>query len=714
MRSGLMLGTKHEDIKLLAHIENAEYSTAQSMSVYFRESYQNYRLANGHIYSSADLDKLELEKRPAFVYNLFRPILLQLAGNFKSNMGKVEALPRTPGDFKMANITNDLLDYALMTANNVEYQLVMSYINAIIGRIGWIYGDWRYDLDPDGMYWLENYNPFRVLFDTSYATRNTKKWDWIIDRGFYSVEEIRNIFSANDMDLWDEITEKAKIMMGDSDVKNRQILSMMERITGMQVQYKGKDTGYDEFDAAFTQLNYGNTEYYNSNTGKFKVIDFHERRSEQVFVASLQNGDEFDITGHVNSLVKKAKESFGSGYRNAIVEIRDRMIAGNFGEPTIERRVINQMYQTAVCPSLNLILSDEPYTVQNGNFKLIPVFCFEMGQDILDWKSYIDDITDPVRGVNLDLNTIQTYLMKTAQGETWYEEDALGEFEDDFKSNKINAYKKVKERAISGGKIKKIFPPALPPGLANFASIREDLVKKVSGIRDNAMGTAENSSESGKLFGQRVAQSDLLQIIPQDNAISQMKLIGENCADNLFHYLTPGRVIRIVSDETNPYWVQINGETINKLFFDKEGNPKGGEEIPGKLTESKYDIVISQVPYGQTAKDRQAQELMMLTEVALKIDRPDYVKFDYFVKSSMLKNKEEWLTHIQSVDQNMAAMAEQQKAEQEKIKQLGEAKEMANIQKDKFDLESKGIDNINKKRELDTDVALENAINQII
>ena len=695
MNNSLIMGTPAEDLKLVAYVESAEYSASRSFDTYFREIYENFRRANGKIYNQADLEKLNLEKRPAFVYNLFRPILLQLSGNYRSNLGKVELFPKTPDDLEIINILNDLCDHALLTANNFEIEMTKAYINSIIGRIGWIYSDYRYDIDPEGMFWYEAYNPFRVLFDSEKGTSNQKKWNYVIDRGYYTTEEIRNLFAQDDMDMYDEITEKSKLLLGESDIRKKQIMTMIERVWGLETHYQGNNTGYDSFSMAFNNLQMGNSEYLDFNSGKFKVIDFHERRSEQIITAYVPaTGKEVDITESLNRLVKN-EDKRSVEYRNAIAQFRDRVIQQGFGEPIISRKLINQVHQAAVCPALNMVLANEPYKVQNGNFKLVANFCFEMDQEVLEWKSYIDDLVDPVRGINLNMNTMQTYLMKTAIGETWYEEDALLEHEDDFINASINANKKVKKGKLE--KIKRINPPSLPAGHTQLTMMLEEMTKKISTVRDNAVGTREASNESGRLFEARVAQTDILQIIPQDNALVQLKTLGENCIDYLIHYLTPGRAIRIAGENNDPYWIQINEDSIEKLFY--KGNEfQGSETVSRKLSESKYDVGISKVPYGQAAKDREFQQMVIIARTFMEMQRPDLIMPELLLENSGLRNKDEWMTYIKARNQNQDVVNKQQQLIQDRQNRITEMKDLQGIEKGVFELEDKrkesDVDNI--------------------
>ena len=203
----LNMGSKFEDVKKVSDVAAAEWELSNNYRVYFQEMLQNYKRVAGYIYSAADLQKLNLEERPKFVYNLFLPILLQLSGNFLSNQSRVEAVPRTPGDFKMAQVMSDILDYVHYTANDLQRELAMAFVNAVIGRVGWVAMDWSTARDPEGMMEIACWDPFRVMWEPGFTRRNFSDCNYIVNRGWYSPEEIRNMYAMTNDDIWDEITE---------------------------------------------------------------------------------------------------------------------------------------------------------------------------------------------------------------------------------------------------------------------------------------------------------------------------------------------------------------------------------------------------------------------------------------------------------------------------------------------------------------------------
>jgi energy-coupling factor transporter ATP-binding protein EcfA2 len=550
-----------------------------------------------------------------------------------------------------------------------------------------MYQDWSYVNDAEGMIDISCWDPFRVMWEPGFRRRDLKDCNYLINRGWYSPEEIRNMYALDKDDLYDEITEKAKMYLGTTRDRERKLIPYIERTFGPHLSgYQGKDQGYDEVTLLVDGMLYNNGNYFDGQASLFKVIEFHERRQEKKTILYDPNSNNrWDVTKAVQSDTKN-----GVADRSKVVALRDRMMErGN--DAIVTTQVINQIYQTAVCPSFNLVLYDEPYAVQNGLFKLTPVFCFDFGQESMDWKSYVDHLIDPVSGYNLKMNTLTTYLQKATTHETWAEEDALGEHEDAFLENKIGALKYIKTGKLD--KVKQIMPAGLPPGITQGAEIDKTLLKEISGVRDNALGTQESSSESGKLYNSRVAQSDILQTLVQDNAVLQMKVIGEVTKDNILHYMEPDRVIRMVGDEGNPYWLELNQEAVRKLFYDKEsGEITNVEEIPGNVLAGKYDIVLSKAPFGEAAKQREFDEMMMLTNVALTMNRPDYVKFEYLIKNSRLRVKDDWIIHVNEAD---GMMQQQQQA----MQQQQEAQISAEQMQKELEMQDKALDMKEKEKE---------------
>ena len=686
----LFTGSKYEDVECVNRIMMGDWEASIIFDEYFREMFQNFRRVAGMIYSEADLQKLNLEKRPAFVYNLFLPIILNLAGNFIDNQSKVEAVPVTPGDIRLTKVFTDIMDYVHYNANNLMWESSISYVNSIIGRIGWLCQDWTYRQDNQGMMEIYADDPFTIKWVGDIRRRNLLDVNLLIKSVWMTPEEIRSTYAWQDEELWDTITEKAKLFIGTDPNKRNKMLSHIERVFGLTMQYAGKQ-GYDAIDyAANNFLLQDRTNYYDTSRGIFKVCEAHQRINKKIWVLyDPVTNKEYNIT----KAVKADEENIKIFDQGMMAFVREKFTYGGMSDPIINKRPIEEITQTAVCPAMNLKLAESPYEVQNGLFKYTPNFCFDFGNDAMQWKSYVDNLTDPVTAFNLDQNTMQTYMMKTIVGETWAEEDALGEHEDAFLQNKIGGFKKVKKGALQRRKIQRQMPSPIPATHAQSSLFKEELVKKISGVRDNALGGSEGSNESGKLYGQRVAQTDRLQILPQQNFLKQLKTIGTNTKDYILRFMEPGRILRIAIDESNPFWLEIHEDFVRKIFYDAAtGENTGIEQIPGSIKAIKYDINISNAPFGEAAKQQEWQNAIMMNQMLSAI-HPAYANAELMVEASPVRNKDKWLSHVRSINQKQTVLQQLMMAQQMKQQQVTDESNKMRLEKEGIQLQDMRNDN---------------------
>ena len=598
--------------------------------VWNQERLQNYKRVGGKILSQAELDKLTAEERPKFITNLLIPIILQVIGNFKNNDSTVEGQPRTAGDVRFANIVTDLLDWLLNTCNDTNMERVRASIDALIGRVGFLVNDWSFAQDAEGKARVKRADPFRLMWDT-----NSKEADWsdcnyIVDSGWYTPEEILSLYAGDNPEMYAYILDKVETLLGKSENKKKfQIISWFERIWGKTVgKYLGREQGYD----TDTQFLDRNTDYYDSTNGLFYVAEFHERKTNIVYsLFDPMTGQEFDITEAIE-------------YKDGVYN-QEKMtgIKSEYFQPIITRKSINQIYVTTVAPALMCKLYDAPYEIQNGNFKYTPIWCYNFGLSSLEHTSLVDQLIDPLSSYNLRRNTILTYLMKMAIGETWVEDNALGEHEDAFSQNRIGGIKYVKPGMLS--KILRINPPAFPASLDRFGEEDAENLKNISGVHDNSMGTRENASESGRLFDSRVEQGDIMQSWIQDNAVSILPTVAKNLLALCKKYLPEEKMIHVLRDETNPYWLQLNVEYISILSRDKEGNIQQTEQLPNKLFSLEYDIVLSKSPFSKQAKEKDFQELMIINDALAKLN-PAFVDPVTLIKAAPTRHRAEMLAHL--------------------------------------------------------------------
>ena len=530
-------------------------------------------------------------ERPNFEWNLFLPIILSIVGNFKGQVPGLEFTGISPQDQQGADLHQTLSNYFLTQANDIEYEISKAFLWAVVGRIGWLKTSWSYLKDPDGMILIEWYDSLRIKFDTNWRKRDTSDMRYMSDSGFYEASEIIDIYAKNNHSLRDEIYEKARMIVGDSALKKgkmkKMLLTWAERFLNASLDYQGQKHGFDSFSDADVAYNYGAT-WYNGD-GRFKVIDWYEKRQQPIMtVTDLKTGLSQDIT----DLVKDKKRDSLSE-KNWYDSQKLQQILQQYNEPKIREVWRDVIWQTSVVPALNLKLYDDMQKYQNGNFKFVPVLAHDFHPDILETKSVLDNIIDPVSSYNLRRNTMLTYVMKVTQGGWIAEQGAVKGFEDELMSNELVGLKKVADGAISNKRMIKLEPPVMPQGLLEESMLEKEDTNTISGQGPNMQGRKESAKETGKLYEQRVAQASLLQDWLNDNAQYALVMVAQNNLALAQKYLILPRVIPLLGDDSDPQWLQLNASIMGKLLND--------------VSFGRYRIKISKNPLGKKALELEFQ-----------------------------------------------------------------------------------------------------------
>jgi len=675
--------SEYEDLEAIMRISLIDTQLTEEFTAFQNEQLQNFYLAQGYIFSAADLAKLISEKRPHFQSNYFNPKVLALAGNFIDNMPGFDVNGVEEGDHAKAMMFGALNNFVNNNMNSLEYELAKAYIFAIIARITWINQYFSYEAgDRKGKVVIEAYSPF-LKFDTSLTDMRTlKDCNFIDDDAWYSPEEIIKTYARKKPDLQSKIEEIAEALLGTSTSKKKMLATWAERMHNMAIEYGGETKGYD----SATQLidKYG---LWINSRGKFKVIDFYERRDVPVMIFhDWRTGKEIDYSDYI-----RIKDYGRDWYDNAKLQMLRQQI-GDGIKGKLEEDTDSIIYQTSVAPGLNLKLYDAPQQLQNGNFKFSMVSCYDFHPNALETKSVIDHIKDPVRNANLRDNTNLTYLMRTAHGGLMAEESAVKGKEVALRKSQstIGGMDIVNNGAISGNKIKEKSVPTVNQGIERYQMMKLEEIDTISGVGLNSVGQKESQNESGKLFNARVQQSDVMQAWVVKTTLNTGLQISKNNLWFIQNSMKEERSFRIMQDFSDPYWLTINKKVLGQVIND--------------TSIGEYDVTISATPVGKTAKEIDAQKGMQLIEILMQLN-PALIDPKEIVKLSTVSNRAAWMRRIEMVEgqieqqaQQQTAMEAEQAAAVEEENLLNFAKEYAGLesqlQQNKAFLDEKNYDNV--------------------
>lgn len=665
---GEFSGSRFEKSGTIARIGTAEIDLSSKFSTYQQENLSNlYRLA-GHIYSSADLRKLRAEGRPEFEWNLFLPIILSIVGNFKSAIPGLDFFGVSEDDQRGANLHKKLNEYAFYTANDISYELAKAFFYAVVTRMGWLKTTWSYTKDDQGMVDIKWYDPFRLKFDTAWQRRDTSDLRFISDTGWYEASEIIDTFARKDPLMRDEIYEKATLIVGESSMKSGRMRKMMatwaERFLNSSIDYQGRKHGHDSFGESLN-YNFGGTWY--RGDGRFKVIDWYEKRLEPMMeIHDLTTNQKEDVTEDV-AISKDRSDRIGSSRewfdREKLAIIRER-----YNNPKVTVKHQELIWQTSVVPALNMVLHDAPQKFQSGHFKFIPVLCFDFHSDPMEFKSVMDHIVDPVSSYNLRRNTLLTYLMKLSNGGFVAEASAVKGYEDSLLSNEIGGLSIVADGSLAQKRVIQKQPPPYPDGLRLFNQEEKQDLEMISGSTPNTRGLKENTNESGILFEAKVQQSDILQEWISDNAQASLIYTAENVFTMFQRFMKMPRVLLLLQDQTNPSWLKVNMYYLGKMMND--------------VSYGKFNIRISKQPFGRLAQQKEFQIVMQINDWLAKTFGAQFVDPRIAIKLSGISAAPDMIQHINSalgdlLQQDQAA--EMMQAEQDNQNRMRSQMEMMSM-----------------------------------
>lgn len=616
-------GSGFEDIEVIARVVQADTQLTVQFQNFHKQILENFNLLAGYLLSEGDKAKLRREARPDFEYNVILPIILRIVGDFKNSLPGVNVFGVTDDDEAYAEMMNKLNYHFLFNVNQFEYVFAKAFLDAVVGRIGWVVQDYSYENDPRGNILIQHWSNLRLKFDTAVTDLRTQKgMNFICDNSWYSPEELQNLYANKKPDLWEEINDKSIGVLGEDSRKKKLLLSWAERIFGKLEDYIRDFKGYDSDSLKFS----GMSQWVDVRNGLFRTVEWYEKRNYRTMsMTDLVSGQKYDVTDLVQ------KENAGSSpewYDRAKIDA----LKGQFAfPPMIDEDFTTKIMQTVVCPGLNLKLYDAPAPIQK-RFKYTPIFCFDFHPDVLETKSVVDAIRDPAKSINLRKNTMLTYLMRISHNEVWAESTAISDW-DSWNSNEIGRVKIVNPGNLE--KVKRVETANFPSGLDRYQQEDMEMLKFIPGSSDNSMGRQESTGESGVLYNQRVQQSEIMQEWINENAQGAMKAITRNNIDLAQKYLTTQRVIRITSEFDDPIRMMINVRVAGQVIND--------------ITKGEFDCEISPVPFGKNQKAKEWNEILQLVQILMSMN-PMYVDPIEVVKASPIRNKRAFLKRIQMME----------------------------------------------------------------
>lgn len=646
---------------------------------------------------------LRKENRPANSYNLIRTILNVIFSVERDNRKKGKASPRTGGDNELALAITQTLDYYLYHSGfDIAQKRV--FMDSIIARVGVYHLGWRYDGSEDdrGKLFVDSIDPREIMAEPYYNDPLWERSGFLFRKHQLSLEEILNTFALNDQEMQNEIMKEASIFFEKDSKRSKWVSQKLKSLfSAVYETATGVSSGTE--DTLFK--NY--LQWWDPRTGKFDVLELHEKRMERrLVVPDSGRRKVLDITetyaGEHFALNNKRHDGF-TFEPEIINRIKDRYnITGGARTELMEKR-----FQTAVIPTFNLKVSQQPYPIKSKNYVYIPQQCYDFHADPLKVQSIMDDLIDPQADFNKSKSLILELLGRYANKGWIMDENAISGLEEDWENNKIAPYRRVRAGYIN--MIKPEEGQTINPDLVRMPLEMQQLMKVITNADDEIRGTRSSDVKSGKHFiakEERQAKSFTYILENRDNA---QRAVYEMALEFVQHYVTTQQVLRITSDTGNQ-----KGETleINKSVFSIE-NGQIQERVINDIDAVKYDIEITDEPFSATAKENREKKLgdLFNATIAVNAKKADAL-LDIIVEVGNMPEAQKVLqawSKLEEVSPEQQKMEQMMQAIQMIMVKLGV--EEKKIQNQQLQLENIGIDLDNQIKEEEVDgVIIRNAL----
>ena len=448
-----------------------------------RECYDFYA---GKQWSDEDASKLEIEGRPAVVFNRTARTINAIAGLEVQNRQEVRYIPRGTEDAPV----NDLLTGAakwVMDNCDAQDEESESFQDTLIAGMGWTDTSLDYETNPDGMIIVERDDPLSYFWDSNAKKRNLDDMKWVakayrMTRKQVGVQWPSWSGNVSDGDLLDEedSPHDATPPFYDKSTENK---GTQKTIEVLCFQWFEKET------------------FHRVQTPDGKILELSPSKFSKI-------KDSLDAMGvsHVTQKRNKYYKAYKIG--NEIVEKGDLEIQKGFTFKCITG------------------LRD-----RNNN----------------TWFGLVSLMLDPQRWANKWLSQIMHILNSNSKGGLLAEVDA---FVNIRKAEKEWADPSAITWMAQGGlaKVKQKEISQMPSGVENLLKYALESIDDVPGINSELLGLADRQ-QAGVLENSRKQAGITMLAIFFDSLRRYRKKHGRVLAEFIVTYIADGRLIRMAGPD---------------------------------------------------------------------------------------------------------------------------------------------------------------------
>ena len=643
---------------------------------------------------------IEAEGRPAFSYNIIRTILNVIFGAEESNTEIGKPKPRSGDDNQLTTIVWQTLNYYLYHAKMTMAQKRV-FADKTIARLGVYHLGWRYSGtdDENGKLFIDAVDPRELMYEANYNDPLWEKASYIMRRHQMSIEEILTTYALRDQELREAIEIESAVFFDQDRDREKWISKRLKALfSAVYETASGVSGGGGVFKNALS--------WWDATTGKFDVLELHEKRMERRLIVKDNNrGKIIDITEPYHSEHKLLNQTnfTSDNYEPEIIDrIKERY--GIEGDADVDLK--NRRFVTAVIPTFNLKVNEQAYPFESNYYVYIPEYCYDYHPDPLKLQSVLDDLKDPQRELNKSRSLIIELIARYANKGWILDENAIDGLEEDWTSNRIAQYKRVRSGYIN--MIKPEQGQTVSPELMRMPGETQQIMQSISNTLGNEIaGQREGEVKSGRHFIAKENQQTKSLTKLFKNRANSLRAVTEMSLGFIQHYVTAQQVIRITTDLPG---IETEQEiTVNQSVFSIEQG-QIIEKVVNDLDAVEYDIEVVAEPYSVSSQDDRYNKLGDIFNAAKEVDpRKANAMLPIIVKAMNHPQSEEIIKKWAELD---APNPEQEQLKQIMI-QIQMIMAKLGVEEKKVEVEGKELDNVKKAQEI-KQLQRENVFNKLL
>lgn len=592
---------------------------------------------DGIQWSDEDMETLKERGQAPLVYNKIKPAVDWVLGTEKRSRMDFKVHGREDSDTKEAETKTSLLKY-LADVNGSGPARSRAFDEAVTSGVGWLEDGVRAD-DSDEPIFSRSETWRNMWYDQLGVERDLSDARYLFRSKFVDLDVAQAMFPSRARTLKSAADKSSPY--GDVDSEDEFLSDAFNR------------TGYSGGVLVASGRGYSNGD--SDRRPRVRLIEcwYREPTSLRILRGEEYEGQEYDPTNE--GMMQAIEDEYASVYDAVIMKMR-----------------LCIMTEDAL-----LLSEDSPY--HHNEFPFTPVWAYRRNRDNSPY-GMVRNIRDPQENLNKRMSKA-LHILSTNQ--IVAHEDATSDWDE------------IREEAarpdgimLLDGRKDAMFELKQDKQLAaqhvDLMSLDSQMIQDVAGVTDENLGKQTNAA-SGRAVNARQEQGAVITAELFDNLRQAFQLQGAKQLALVEQYYSQAKTIRIVGDDGQPDFTELNGLALNDM---------GEVEMLNPMTRAKADFIVDEQEYRAT----QRRAMFDMFSELFKSLAPEITVnlMDLMFEYSDLPGRDEIVSRIRKLngqsDPNKKDDPEQQELAMQQQQEEQQQKELE-MQGQQLDLQRKQLDN---------------------